>query len=112
VLVTFLLLFILMEGPMLGRRIGQLIGPGAIQAKASELLAEMSNQCADVFSLADDRQLRAGDRAGVFYRLMGLSEPWAKRCWSSSWVTSPYLGLIAAGIPPVLDAFVSRPASV
>jgi AI-2 transport protein TqsA len=110
VLVTFLLLFILMEGPMLGRRIGQLIGPGAmIQAKASEALAEMSNQVRTYLVWRTIVNCGLALVLGVFYRLMGLSEPWA---WALLVVVLgyiPYLGLIAAGIPPVLDAFVSCP---
>jgi predicted PurR-regulated permease PerM len=110
VLITFLLLFILIEGPMLGRRIGQLIGPGAlIQAKATEALAEMSHQVRRYLVWRTIVNCGLALVLGAFYRLMGLSEPvaWALLVVVLGYI--PYLGLIAAGIPPVLDAFVTSP---
>lgn len=113
VLITFLLLFILMEGPMLGRRIGQLFGPGAlVQARASEALNAMSHQVRRYLVWRTIVNCGLALVLAGFYRMMGLSEPWA---WALLVVVLgyiPYLGLIAAGIPPVLDAFVttSHPA--
>ena len=78
VVITFLLLFILLEGPMLGRRIGQLFGPGAmIQAKATGALAEMSNQVRTYLVWRTIVNCGLAIVLGIFYRLMGLSEPWA-----------------------------------
>jgi predicted PurR-regulated permease PerM len=108
VLITFLSLFILVEGPMLGRRVGQIFGPGAlIQAKALEALSEMSNQVRTYLVWRTIVNCGLGLVLGVFYQQMGLSEPWT---WALLVVVLgyiPYLGLLTAGIPPVLDAFIS-----
>ncbi len=47
---------------------------------------------------------------GMFYHWMGLSQPWTWATLTGVLLYVPYLGPIAAGIPPVIDAFISCPS--
>jgi predicted PurR-regulated permease PerM len=44
---------------------------------------------------------------GMVYQILGLSQPWTWALITAVAWYVPYLGPIVAGIPPVLDAFVS-----
>jgi predicted PurR-regulated permease PerM len=112
VLVMFILLFLLAEGRMLSRRVVEVFGPSpAVQAKAAATLTEMARAVRTFLVWRTLVNLLLGVVVGVVYRfIFNLHESWT---WALLTVIAcyvPYLGPIFAGIPPVLDSFVSSPS--
>ena len=109
VLIMFILFFLLLEGRMLTRRLVEIFGPSAeAQGKVVAALAGHGRPDPRLPGLADDHQLRAWRLIfGLVYHLMGLSQPWTWALLTAVLCYVPYLGPIMAGIPPMLDAFVT-----
>jgi predicted PurR-regulated permease PerM len=108
VLIMFILLFLLLEGRMLSRRAVEIVGPSKeVQAKAGAALADMAHQVRSFIVWRTVVNVVLGGAVGLFYYSLGLREwfTWALLTMVLCYV--PYLGPIAAGIPPVLDAFLN-----
>jgi AI-2 transport protein TqsA len=108
VLILFLLWFLLLEGPMLSRRVGALFGPSnEIQARAQDALKDMAEQVRSYLLWRTIVNFGLAMVMGTFFRFMGLREPWTWAILLALLSYVPYLGQIVAGIPPVIDAFVN-----
>jgi predicted PurR-regulated permease PerM len=108
ILIMFILLFLLLEGPMLGRRVVEIFGPSPeVQAKVGIALADMARQVRTYLVWRTIINLALALWLGLIYQFVGLKEGWTWALLSSILWYVPYLGPIVAGVPPVLDAFIS-----
>ena len=108
ILIMFILLFLLMEGRMLSRRFVEIFGPGAaVQGKAVETLKDMAYQIRAYLVWRTIINFAMGAFLGLLYHLLGLKLAWTWALLTAVLWYIPYLGPIAAGVPPILDAFVS-----
>jgi predicted PurR-regulated permease PerM len=111
VLIMFILLFLLLEGQMLTRRIVEIFGPSQLaQSKAVAALSEMARQVRIYLVGRTIVNFGLALIVGVVYYSMGLRQPWTWALLTAVLCYVPYLGPILAGVPPVLDAFVSCPS--
>ena len=111
ILIMFILLFLLLEGRMLIRRVVEVFGPSAeVQAKVIEALKDMAGQVRTYLVWRTIVNFALGAILGLVYQWAGLSQPWTWAMLTAILCYVPYLGPIAAGIPPVLDAFISSPS--
>ncbi|MFN4258670.1 MAG: AI-2E family transporter [Gemmataceae bacterium] len=111
VLILFLVLFLLLEGRMLSRRLVEVFGPSKVaQSKAVEALADMANQVRTYLVWRTIVNFGLGLVVGVVYYALGLQQPWTWALLTAILCYVPYLGPIAAGIPPLFDAFFSCPS--
>jgi predicted PurR-regulated permease PerM len=111
VLVMFLLLFLLLEGPMLSRRLVEIFGPSPqVQAKVVAALADMAAQVRTCLVWRTLVNIGLAVVLGLVYRyVVGLHQPWTWAVLTAVLCYIPYLGPIAAGVLPVLDAFLTLP---
>jgi len=108
ILIMFILLFLLMEGRMLSRRFVEIFGTGAaVQGKAVETLKDMAYQIRAYLVWRTIINFAMGAFLGVLYHLLGLKLAWTWALLTAVLWYIPYLGPMAAGVPPILDAFVS-----
>ena len=108
ILITFLLLFLLLEGRMLSRRVVEIFGPGpAVQKRAVETLEAMATQVRVYLVWRTIVNFGLALVLGIVYRTVGLTYAWPWALLTGCLCYIPYLGQIVAGIPPVLDAFVT-----
>jgi predicted PurR-regulated permease PerM len=108
VLVMFILLFLLMEGRMLTRRVVEIFGPSpAIQSKVGDALKDMAMQIRVYLVWRTIINFALALFLGIIYQILGLSQPWTWALLTAILWYVPYLGPIIAGVPPVIDAFVS-----
>jgi predicted PurR-regulated permease PerM len=108
ILIMFILLFLLLEGRMLSRRVVQIFGPSPhIQSKVVEALKDMATQIRIYLVWRTIINFALALFLGMVYYLLGLSQPWTWALITAILWYVPYLGPILAGVPPVLDAFVS-----
>src|SRR5262245_29874790 len=106
-LITFITLFLLIEGQMLADKVRAIFGPsGETQRRVSIALAEMAEAIRTYLVWRTIVNLGLGIFLGAFYKYLGLQYwyLWALLLVVFSYV--PYLGTIAAGVPPILDALV------
>jgi AI-2 transport protein TqsA len=113
VLVMFILLFMLLEGRMLSRRFVEIFGTGAhIQGRAVEALKDIAYQIRAYLVWRTIINFAVAGFLGIIYHILGLKLPWTWALLTAVLWYIPYLGAIAAGVPPLIDAFVSAPAWV
>jgi predicted PurR-regulated permease PerM len=107
VLVMFILLFMLLEGPMLTRRVVEIFGPSErAQAHAIHALSDMALQVRTYLVWRTIINFGLALLVGIVYQWFGLKQPWTWAILTAILCYVPYLGPIAAGILPVVDAFV------
>ena len=108
VLITFILLFLLLEGRMLSRRVVEIFGPStAIQGQAVGALKDMAVQVRAYLVWRTIVNFAMAAILGLTYQIMGLELAWTWTLLTAILWYIPYLGPIVAGIPPTLDAFIS-----
>jgi predicted PurR-regulated permease PerM len=108
VLIMFLLLFLLWEGPMLTRRFVEIFGPSPeVQAHVGRALGDMALQVRVYLVWRTIINFGLALIVGTVYQWAGLSQSWTWAILTAILCYIPYLGPIAAGIPPVIDAFVT-----
>ena len=108
ILIMFILLFLLMEGRMLSRRVVQIFGPSpSVQNKVVDALKDMATQIRVYLVWRTIINFALAIFLGMVYQILGLSQPWTWALITAILWYVPYLGPILAGVPPVLDAFVS-----
>ena len=106
-LIVFILLFLLLEGEMLARRIKEIFGESRLtQSEVTAVLAEMGESVRAYLVWRTIVNCGLGLFLGVVYHFMGLRQPWTWALITALFCYVPYLGTILAGIPPVLDAFI------
>ena len=107
ILITFVLLFMLMEGPMLSRRFVDVFGPvEAVRSKVVDALSDMALGIRGYLVTRTMINFGFALGLGCAYYVLGLSQPWTWALLTAILWYVPYLGPILAGIPAVLDAFV------
>ncbi|MCS6852147.1 MAG: AI-2E family transporter [Gemmataceae bacterium] len=111
VLVMFILLFLLVEGRMLSRRIVEIFGPSVeAQAKAVAALKDMANQVRTFLVWRTIVNFGLGLVVGIVYHALGLQQAWTWALLTAVLCYIPYLGPILAGLPPIIDAFMGSPS--
>ena len=107
VLVLFIILFLLMEGRMLTRRVTEVFGPSAeVRAKVVDTMNEMTTAVRTYLIWRTVINIGLAIVVGLVYQAMGLHQAWTWALLVAILNYIPYLGPIIAGIPPILDAFV------
>jgi predicted PurR-regulated permease PerM len=108
ILIMFILFFLLLEGRMLTRRLVEVFGPSPqTQARVVLALQDMANQLRAYLVWRTIINFAMAIIFGVVYQVLGLSQAWTWALITAVLLYVPYLGPILAGVPPVLDAFVS-----
>jgi AI-2 transport protein TqsA len=108
ILIMFIMLFLLLEGPMLSRRVVEIFGPSSeAQAKVVGALADMAHQVRTYLIWRTIINFALALLLGLVFQFSGLSQPWTWALLSAILWYIPYIGPIVAGVPPVLDAFIS-----
>jgi len=108
VLVLFILLFLLLEGDMLANKIRAIFGvEGDTQTRVTGALGEMAEAVRKYLVWRTIVNIGLGLVLGGVYHAIGLRQAtlWALLTAIFSYV--PYIGTIAAGVPPVLDCLIS-----
>ncbi len=109
VLIIFTLLFLLVEGQMLLNKIRNIFGPmphNQIQVSAS--FRQMAESVRSYLVWRTIINIGLGILLGVFYYVMGLKQHavlWGLLTVICCYI--PYLGAIAAGVLPILDAIIT-----
>jgi predicted PurR-regulated permease PerM len=108
ILILFLVFFLLLEGRMLTRRVVEIFGPSEeAKGKAVEALKDIANQLRAYLVWRTIINCATALLLGVVYYCLDLSQPWTWTLLTAVLWYVPYLGPILAGVPPVLDAFLS-----
>jgi predicted PurR-regulated permease PerM len=109
ILIMFILLFLLLEGRMLSRRVVEIFGPRPqIQARAVLALQDMATQVRTYLVWRTIVNFALAIILGAFYKwVFGLSQPWTWALITAILCYIPYLGPIAAGVFPIIDAFIT-----
>jgi predicted PurR-regulated permease PerM len=110
ILIMFILLFLLLEGRMLSRRVVEIFGPSPqIQARAVLALQDMAQQVRTYLVWRTIVNFGLALILGCFYKwVIGLSQPWTWALLTAILCYIPYLGPIAAGFFPIIDAFITQ----
>jgi predicted PurR-regulated permease PerM len=113
ILILFILLFLMVEGRMLIKRVEEIFGPSQeTRATVGRVLAEMANQIRTYLVWRTLLNFSFAVLVGLIYQWAGLSQAWTWAMLTAILFYIPYLGPIIAGIPPVVDAFLSSPYPV
>jgi len=113
VLILFILLFLLLEGELLAKKVRNIFGPGPqVQHQVTSAFKEMADAVRSYLVWRTIVNFGLAVALWLFYWSIGLKQPllWAVLTFILCYV--PYLGTIAAGIPPIVDAlvYVNSPA--
>ena len=109
IVIVFILLFVLLEGRMLARRVVAIFGPSPeVQSKAGEVLVAMAKQVRIYVVNRTLLNFALAIVMGSVYYFFGLNQwlTWAVLLLILNYI--PYLGPIVAGMPPFADAFISQ----
>ncbi len=107
-LILFILLFLLLEGGMLGRRIKEIFGTSSdTRERVAATIAEMAEAVRTYLIWRTLVNVGLGIFLGIVYQVVGLSEPWTWALFTMVLCYVPYIGTLIAGVPPILDAFFS-----
>jgi AI-2 transport protein TqsA len=108
ILIMFILLFLLLEGRMLTRRAVEVAGPShEVQARAGFILRDMARQVRTYLVWRTIINFGLAVVVGVVYHVAGLHQAWTWAMLLAILNYIPYLGPLVAGVPPVLDAFLT-----
>jgi AI-2 transport protein TqsA len=107
IIILFTLLFLLLEGRMLTRRVVEIFGPNAeIRAKAGDVLGDIARSVRTYLVWRTIINFGLAVVVGVVYQFAGLRQAWTWAILLAILNYIPYLGPILAGIPPFMDAFL------
>jgi predicted PurR-regulated permease PerM len=109
VLIIFILIFMLVEGPMLTRRFVDIFGPNErTKGKAVHALSDMAHHVRTYLVWRTIINFAVALAVGLVYRyLFHLRQPWPWAILTAVLFYVPYIGPLAAGVLPVLDAFIT-----
>ncbi|MER3415725.1 MAG: hypothetical protein C4297_05870 [Gemmataceae bacterium] len=110
VLILFLVLFLCVDGEVLIHRTVEIFGPstGPDGSAAARALREMARHIRSYLVWRTVIIVGMVIVLGFLWKLLGLKQPWLWAVVAGILTFIPYLGPIIAGIPPVLDALVTR----
>jgi predicted PurR-regulated permease PerM len=108
VLIMFLLLFMLLEGPMLSRRLVDIFGPSEdAKAKAVHALTDMAHHVRTYLVWRTIVNFGVALLVGLIYQyIFHLRHAWTWASLTAILFYVPYLGPLAAGVFPVVEAFL------
>jgi AI-2 transport protein TqsA len=110
-IILFTLLFLLLEGQMLTRRVVEIFGPSTeVQNKAAQVIKDMAQQVRTYLVWRTIINFGLMMVLGIVYSLVGLQNAWT---WALAFFILnyiPYLGPLIAGGPPIVDAFLANSA--
>ncbi|MCI0379202.1 MAG: AI-2E family transporter [Gemmataceae bacterium] len=107
ILILFILLFLLLEGRMLTRRVIAIFGPSEeVRAKAGAVLLDMAQQVRTYLVWRTIINFGLAVVIGAVYQFAGLRQAWTWAILLAILNYVPYLGPLLAGVPPLLDAFI------
>ena len=107
-LVLFILYFFLLEGRFLTSRLVDVVSSsGDARAEAVSALAAIADQVRSFLIWRTVINVGAAAVFGAIYQLCGLTHPWTWALLTIVLLYVPYLGTFLAGIPPLLDAFIT-----
>jgi AI-2 transport protein TqsA len=110
VLIMFILLFLMLEGRMLIRRVVEIFGPSEdAQSKAAASLNDMTRQVRTYLVWRTIVNFGLGLIVGIVYHALTLHHAWTWALLTAVLCYIPYIGPIVAGVPPLFDAFVNCP---
>jgi predicted PurR-regulated permease PerM len=78
-----------------------------VRSKVGVALTDMSNRIRSYLVWRTIINFSMSLFLGLVYHVLGLSQPWTWALMTAVLWYVPYIGPILAGVPPVLDAFVS-----
>jgi predicted PurR-regulated permease PerM len=108
ILVLFILLFVLMEGRMLSRRVVEVFGPSRdVQGKVVSSLGAMSKVVRDFLVWRTVVNVVLAVIVGLVYQALGLRQAWVWALLTGVLLYIPYIGPIIAAGPPLLDAVIN-----
>ncbi|VTS03795.1 AI-2E family transporter [Tuwongella immobilis] len=108
VLVLFILLFLLLEGSMLAKRVRGIFGTSLeTQSQVSLAFQEIIGSVRAYLLWRTFINIILGGLLGLCYHLLGLKHAWTWAILTMVLSYVPYIGTIVAGIPPIIDAFFS-----
>ena len=107
ILVLFIVLFMLLEGDMLARKIRAIFGPGGdAQRRVTGAIAEMGEAVRTYLVWRTIVNFVLAIVLGAVYKFAGLKQWYLWAVLTAVLTYVPYLGTIAAGIPPIFDALL------
>jgi AI-2 transport protein TqsA len=107
ILVLFIVLFMLLEGEMLARKVKAMFGPaGENRKKVAEALSEMAESVRTYLVWRTIINFALAIALGMIYKACGLKQWYLWALITAILTYIPYLGPIVAGVLPVLDALV------
>jgi predicted PurR-regulated permease PerM len=109
ILIMFLLLFMLVEGPMLSWRVVEIFGPGEIaEGKAVHALSAMAHHVRTYLVWRTIINFGMALLVGFIYQYgFHLKQAWTWAMLTAVLYYVPYLGPLAAGVCPVMEAFIT-----
>jgi predicted PurR-regulated permease PerM len=108
VLIIFILLFLLLEGESLAKKVRNIFGPGPdTQRRVTTALAEMAEAIRTYLVWRTVVNIGLGFVLGAVYYAVGLKQWYLWALFTAVLCYVPYLGTIVAGVPPVLDALLN-----
>lgn len=108
VLIMFIVLFLLMEGKMLTRHVVEIFGPSQeVQSRAMGVLGQISESVRTYLVWRTLVNVGLGLLLGGVYQALQLQQAWTWALLAMVLCYVPYIGTIIAGVPPVIDAFIS-----
>lgn len=108
VLILFVVLFLLLEGELLAKKVRAIFGTSSdSNRRVTEAISEMGEAIRTYLVWRTIINILLGLLVGVIYRFLGLEQwyLWAILTVILNYV--PYIGTIAAGVPPVAEALLS-----
>lgn len=113
IIIVFTLLFLLLEGRMLTRRVVEIFGPSElVRGRVGKVLREMAVQVRTYLIWRTIINVALAIVIGLVFQIAGLSYPWAWAFLLLIFNYVPYLGPILAGFPPFFDAVLSTNLTV
>ena len=111
ILILFILLFLLLEGRMLTRRVVEIFGPSdEIKAKTLAVLEDMAKSVRTYLVWRTIINFGLAIVVGLVYQFAGLKQAWTWAILLAILNYIPYLGPLIAGVPPFIDALLSTTA--
>lgn len=108
ILIMFTLFFFLLEGRMLSRRVVEVFGPRPeVQGRAIAALQDMGTSVRTFLVWRTIINFAVALMLGLIYHIIGLNQAWTWAMLTAVLLYVPYLGTILAGLPPIIDAFLT-----